>query len=138
MTVLLIIDLQPLTDVCCAHAHPSMVCVCVRVYACVYMCVCVCVYVFVCVCVCVFPWLRRLDLSGASLDLAHSDLIRYRCYKRTFFCGCTSSAFADLRASLATAYTWYMVCVRAHAVGTHGERIQDCVGVCMRASIFTC
>ena len=46
-------------------------------------------------------WIRQL--SGASLDLSHSDLDRYRCYKRK-----SEGAFADLRASLATD-TWYMV-----------------------------
>ena len=48
-------------------------------------------------------WIRQL--SGASLDLSHSDLVRYRCYEK--ICGCTSSAFADLHASLATGV--YMV-----------------------------
>ena len=39
-------------------------------------------------------WIRQL--SGESLDLSHSDLVRYQCYKRKSI----SSAFTDLRASL--------------------------------------
>ena len=56
-------------------------------------------------------WIRQL--SGASLDLSHSDLVRYRCYIEKI-CGCTSSALADLRASLATCV--YMVHGMVHFV----------------------
>ena len=43
-------------------------------------------------------WIRQL--SGTSLDRSHSDLVRYRCYKRKFV-GVPPVHFADLRASFA-------------------------------------
>ena len=57
-------------------------------------------------------WFRQL--SGASLNLSHSDLVRYRCYKRTVGehqCICRFACFScDGRLH----GTWYVcVCARA-------------------------
>ena len=54
-------------------------------------------------------WIRQL--SGASLDLSHSDLVRYRCYKRTSV-GAQPVHLRICMLLLRRAYTWYMVCVR--------------------------
>ena len=70
----------------------------------------------VCVCVCVCVRAR----ACVCLDPSHSDLVHYRCYKEKI-CACTSSAFADLRASLVTG-----VCM------IHGVRVCVCVCVCDR------
>ena len=73
-------------------------------------------------------WIRQL--SGASLVLPHSDVVRYRCYKRKSV-GCTSSALADLRASLATGV--YMV-PRVHKpilICTLDDTVMVCVCVCV-------
>ena len=58
-------------------------------------------------------WIRQL--SGACLDLfqSESDPLHHTssvCYKEKI-CGCTSSAFADLRASLATGVLHGTCCV---------------------------
>ena len=90
--------------------------------------VCVCVCVYACVCV------RARAHCGLDSYLAlvligfNQNQIRYRCYKEKI-CGCTSSAFADLRASLATGV--YMV---------HGRRACVCVCVCAHACVcvFVC
>ena len=60
-------------------------------------------------------WIRHL--SGISLDLSHSDLVRYRCYNRKSV-GALPVHFADLRASFVTGV--YMV---------HGVYAYTCVRV---------
>ena len=62
-------------------------------------------------------WIRQL--SGTSLDLSHSDLVRYHCYKRKSV-GAPPVHFADLRAFLVTGV--YMV---------HGVYACTCVCVCV-------
>ena len=57
-------------------------------------------------------WSRQL--SGATLDLSHSDLVHYRCYKRK---PVGAHPLQTCVLLLRQAYTWYMVCV--------------CVYVCM-------
>ena len=51
-------------------------------------------------------WIRQL--SGASLDLPHSDLVRYRCYKRKSV-GAHPVHLQICVLLLRRAYTWYMV-----------------------------
>ena len=64
-------------------------------------------------------WIRQL--SGASLDLSHSDLVRYRCYKRKSV-GAHPVHLQICVLLLRRAYTWYIVCVCARA--------RVCVCVC--------
>ena len=86
-----------------------------------------------------FTWLRRssgLDSCLALvLNLSLPDLVRYRCYYIENICGCTSSAFADLRASLATGVypgTW---CVRVGDMHVYMCICAEIVCVCMHNSI---
>ena len=66
-------------------------------------------------------WIRQL--SGASLDLSHSDLVRYRCYKRKSV-GAHPVHLQVCVLLLRRAYTWYMV---VHGVfpSTYIHRIAD-------------
>ena len=51
-------------------------------------------------------WIRQL--SGASLDLSHSDPVRYRCYKRKSV-GAHPVHLQICVLLLRRAYTWYIV-----------------------------
>ena len=66
-------------------------------------------------------WIRQL--SGASLDLSHSDPVRYRCYKRKSE-GAHPVHLQICVLLLQRAYTWYMVCV--------------CVRVCVYVFVCVC
>ena len=73
-------------------------------------------------------WIRQL--SGASLDLSHSDLARYRCYKRKSV-GAHPVHLQICVLLLRRAYTWYVVCVCGCAcqlVQLVGTLMPDCVG----------
>ena len=77
-------------------------------------------------------WIRQL--SGASLDLSHSDLVRYRCYQRTSVGG--HPVHLQICVLLyRRACTWYMVhgvfvCMRA--------RVHAYVSVCMCLCPIAC
>ena len=71
-------------------------------------------------------WIRQL--SGTSLDLSHSNLVRYRCYKRKSV-GAHPVHFQICVLLLPRAYTkitWYMVCVCVTYVYV-GERTRESV-----------
>ena len=78
------------------------------------------------------------QLSGTSLDLSHSDLVRYRCYKRKSVGA--HSLHAQISALLMRrAYTWYMVCVCVcvyvcACVCVH-HWVCMCVCVCLSVSV---
>ena len=67
-------------------------------------------------------WIRQL--SGASLDLSHSDLVRYRCYERKSV-GTHPVHLQICVLLLRRAYTWYMVCVCACEEGERPRKAFD-------------
>ena len=112
VTIVVILDLQPLTDVYC-------------------VCVCVCVCVRVCVCVCVFTWLCRLCGLDCYLALVLICLIQILSAIdaiRENFTGAHPVHLQICVLLLRRAYKWYMVCVR-------GARVQGMlVCACGRVS----
>ena len=89
-------------------------------------------------------WSRQL--SGASLDLSHSDLVRYRCYTyRRKSVGAHPAHLQIWVLLLRRAYTWYMVClcVRAYVAMRVSAQSQHyfktivtmsgCVTICTRS-----
>ena len=79
-------------------------------------------------------WIRQL--SGASLDLSHSDLVRYRCYKRKPV-GAHPVHLQICVLLLRRAYTWriYGVCVWG---GGGGGVVDVCVDVCVCVCLCLC
>ena len=79
-------------------------------------------------------WIRQL--SGASLDLSHSDLVRYRCYKRKPV-GAHPVHLQICVLLLRRAYTWriYGVCVGG---GGSGGCVCGCVCVCVCVFVSVC
>ena len=67
-------------------------------------------------------WIRQL--SGASLDLSHSQLVRYRCYKRKSV-GAYPVHLQICVLLLRRAYT-YMVCTRVCACAYRGCCTRNC------------
>ena len=67
------------------------------------------------------PVVRNRQLSGASIDLSHSDLVRYHCYKRT---------------SMGAHPVHLQICVlllrRAYTLYIHG------VCMCVRVNVYGC
>ena len=64
------------------------------------------------------PVVWIIQLSGASLDLSHSDLVRYRCYKRKSV-GAHPVHLQTCVLLLRRAYAWYVcacVCVYASVI----------------------
>ena len=70
-------------------------------------------------------WIRQLS-GASSLDLSHSDLVRYRCYKRKSV-GAHPVHLQICVLFLRRAYTWYI----------HGC-VRECVHVraCMRTCVW--